>query len=453
MSIIEPIKVMLLDDLDRLSDISTFRTGRSRKIRLSTKSLFVDGSPVALDVFTSDCVVRPTAAEHTNVVVIPYNAGTGITYATQEAAKRRVARALPDTAVLFCGLHLDAPHATKDHNSSMFSAWYKQLQGRTATHTASRSALFEEIARMGLKSKRRQLDVLAPSRHVMYNLSATAQTDEDTSGTPSEQEAQPCADDSRSTVAPVAVVDISPQLLPVEMVHCIMSHCDDTWTVCQSALVCREWREAAEERFENLLANQAPASRGGFQRAFLRWKYARNDMGSAIKFNNAGYVFETLETSPATLQQKDRNGLTWLHIAAQYNRLAIIRKLIALGLDVNCTSQDTLYTPLHEACLFGFTEVAEALLAAGASVHSKNDSGMTALHLAAASGVLPLVELLLKHGAKARALSSSGRTAGDLARQKCHMEIAKLLPHAGPVRPPIDVFEYDYGPERGCKCM
>lgn len=117
-----------------------------------------------------------------------------------------------------------------------------------------------------------------------------------------------------------------------------------------------------------------------------------------------------------------------LHSAAFMGKHEVIEVLLANGADVNAKNPTNGYTPLHQAvsAIFDYpgpkdgsipsmdpviaenkNKFAKILVARGADVHAKSQSGETPLHLA---GSRALVELLLAHGAKIEAQNKGGGT-------------------------------------------
>ena len=71
-----------------------------------------------------------------------------------------------------------------------------------------------------------------------------------------------------------------------------------------------------------------------------------------------------------------------LHDAARDGNLDEVNRLIANGADVNAKEDKygVVWTPLHFACNHGHEDVVKALLAVGADVNAKDDDGKTLLH-------------------------------------------------------------------------
>lgn len=88
-------------------------------------------------------------------------------------------------------------------------------------------------------------------------------------------------------------------------------------------------------------------------------------------------------------------GLTALHRAVTVpvpNALAMVRRLIALGADVNAVNEEG-ETPLH-GCCYGSTnvEAARALLEAGADVDARDQAGETPLFYVKSAEIVALLE-------------------------------------------------------------
>jgi ankyrin repeat protein len=95
--------------------------------------------------------------------------------------------------------------------------------------------------------------------------------------------------------------------------------------------------------------------------------------------------------------------------AARGDRAAVVA-LIKQGVDVNAKGVDGA-TPLHRAVHADRLDVAEALLAAGASATSGDRYGITPLYLACLNGNARMVQRLLDAGADPNAVDPAGETA------------------------------------------
>ncbi|CAO2837377.1 unnamed protein product [Amaranthus hypochondriacus] len=78
-----------------------------------------------------------------------------------------------------------------------------------------------------------------------------------------------------------------------------------------------------------------------------------------------------LESAGVSLDSKDSQGRTALHMAAANGHHGIIEYLISKAVDLNSLNQEK-NTPLHWACLNGHVEVVRTLILAGANVSILN---------------------------------------------------------------------------------
>ena len=120
------------------------------------------------------------------------------------------------------------------------------------------------------------------------------------------------------------------------------------------------------------------------------------------------------------------HGETPLHLAACYNRMNIVKFLLAKKADVN-TRDDEGMTPLYVAALAGHKDVAELLLANGADVNSKGNDGETPLHAAARNGRSDMVKLLLENKAILNARDNQGNTPLHDAAKSFRTDAVALL--------------------------
>jgi ankyrin repeat protein len=100
-----------------------------------------------------------------------------------------------------------------------------------------------------------------------------------------------------------------------------------------------------------------------------------------------------------------------IHTATLLGDLDAIKQHIAAGSNLDEGEPTLGSTPLISAAVFGKTEIARALIEAGADVNIKNNEGSTALHSAAFLCRMEIVEMLLANGVDKEQLNNYGSTA------------------------------------------
>jgi uncharacterized protein len=88
-----------------------------------------------------------------------------------------------------------------------------------------------------------------------------------------------------------------------------------------------------------------------------------------------------------------------IHTAVVTNNLEVVRQHIAAGSDINVKDPFGGSSPLISSAVFGKTEIAKALIDAGANLNLKNNDGSTALHTSAFFCRPEIVKMLLAKGA------------------------------------------------------
>lgn len=99
------------------------------------------------------------------------------------------------------------------------------------------------------------------------------------------------------------------------------------------------------------------------------------------------------------------------HEAALTGNLEVVRQHIIAGSNINEKDPNGGGSPLSTAAAFGKTEVALALIDAGAEINFVKDDGATPLHIAAFFCHTEIVKLLLKNGADKNIKNKEGLTA------------------------------------------
>lgn len=92
------------------------------------------------------------------------------------------------------------------------------------------------------------------------------------------------------------------------------------------------------------------------------------------------------------------DGMTGLHWAASRNDTELARALLYAGATVRAATRLGGYAPLHLASRAGHAEVAEVLLEAGADANRYTSTGATAMHFAAEADATGVIEALAARG-------------------------------------------------------
>ncbi|HAB90484.1 MAG TPA: hypothetical protein DCF84_08095 [Bacteroidetes bacterium] len=120
-------------------------------------------------------------------------------------------------------------------------------------------------------------------------------------------------------------------------------------------------------------------------------------------------VLPTIEDVDAT----DERGSTALILAAYYNRLYMLDKLLYAAADPNIGG--AMGNPIHGAAYKGSTEIVKHLVYHGASLDVTDSQGSTPLHYAVLGSNCELVEFLLARGGRYDIDDKSNMTAREYA--------------------------------------
>ena len=103
-----------------------------------------------------------------------------------------------------------------------------------------------------------------------------------------------------------------------------------------------------------------------------------SSLDQAVHYKNINEVRRHLNEG-ANVNQKDENGQTPLHYAAQRGYTEVARTLIERGAQVNSKDKNG-RTPLHDASEISYTPMIDLLIAKGAEIQSRDKDGRVALH-------------------------------------------------------------------------
>ena len=123
-----------------------------------------------------------------------------------------------------------------------------------------------------------------------------------------------------------------------------------------------------------------------------------------------------LESGPDVLATRTPEGFTPLHLAAFFGGGAVVRLLLAAGVDADADQDNPARVrPLHSAVAARDHDAARALLEAGADPNCVQQGGFTPLLAAAHHDDAEMAELLLRHGASRTLAADDGRDPAAMA--------------------------------------
>lgn len=103
-----------------------------------------------------------------------------------------------------------------------------------------------------------------------------------------------------------------------------------------------------------------------------------------------------------------------IHTAVISGDLEAVKQHIEAGTDINVKEPFGGSTPLTSAATFGKTDIAKALIDAGADLSLKNNDGSTALHVAAFFCRVEIVQQLIDANADKTLLNNYGATPREI---------------------------------------
>lgn len=148
-------------------------------------------------------------------------------------------------------------------------------------------------------------------------------------------------------------------------------------------------------------------------------------------------VFELLLEHGASPDIKDRKGWTALHGASYRGRVEMAQQLLMLPQMqalVNAPAGKG-NTPLHLACRQGHSQVAQMLVAAGATLHAQTKGSATPMYGAIAGRHAATVGVLLAAGAHPAAAIKGSQTGLHIAAQHGLLDVLKQLLAAMAAKP------------------
>ncbi len=163
-------------------------------------------------------------------------------------------------------------------------------------------------------------------------------------------------------------------------------------------------------------------------RDLLRASLPSLDIFEAVAAGDEARALELLAAQPALAHAWSSDGFTPLHLAAYFARGAVAERLLMMGADVAAESRNPMrVTPLHSAVSSRSLDLCRLLLERGAPPDAGQHHGWTALMSAGMLGDGELADLLLAHGATLAPRDDKGQTAADIAAEKGHDALAARL--------------------------
>ncbi|XP_041453880.1 tonsoku-like protein isoform X1 [Lytechinus variegatus] len=139
---------------------------------------------------------------------------------------------------------------------------------------------------------------------------------------------------------------------------------------------------------------------------------SESDSGSDEEYDRPSASERVRRNKFSKLNEK---GESLLHRACIAGNLKQVKKLIEQGHPLNPRDYCG-WTPLHEACNYGYSDIVDILLTSGADINDRGGDrceGVTPLHDAVNCGNWPVARLLIERGANTDARDDSGKTPLD----------------------------------------
>lgn len=114
----------------------------------------------------------------------------------------------------------------------------------------------------------------------------------------------------------------------------------------------------------------------------------------ALRYHCDEDVLNLLIDSGTDLMHIDNEGVSVFDVAVTYNNLPIIEHLINAGFDVHTATRNSGFTPLMGAVCYGRVEVIKKLLAMGVDLDARDSHGLSALDFARKMHKKTILELL-----------------------------------------------------------
>jgi ankyrin repeat protein len=162
------------------------------------------------------------------------------------------------------------------------------------------------------------------------------------------------------------------------------------------------------------------------------WQFRGFPLHAAALADDSARISE-LVASGFEVDYRDRYGKTPLMVAAAFGNVDAVRRLLALGADIEAGDTVTGARALHHAARMGHAGLpaARVLAAAGADVNAGAFLGETPLHLAASYGHVGMIAFLADSGASLETRDNEGVRPLEAARRLGRMVAVETLLRLG----------------------
>ena len=186
--------------------------------------------------------------------------------------------------------------------------------------------------------------------------------------------------------------------------------------------VLKELRRTRTEEVAAYLAGDGGDGDGGWEPV---WTAAIDGQHEVVEW----LVGEVGAAAGSTNLKNDETSA--IFVAAENGHLKVVQVLTKARADMDKARKVDGQTPLIAAVSYGYNEVAQCLIEAGARMDKGDDDGDVPLILASQEGRTDAVVMLVEAGAKVNQANDKGATALIMAADEGHLDVATVLIEAG----------------------
>jgi ankyrin repeat protein len=141
---------------------------------------------------------------------------------------------------------------------------------------------------------------------------------------------------------------------------------------------------------------------------------------------NLDYIKNIISENPGRINEKDKDGNSFLHLAVRAGNADIVKFLVSKGADANIKDNYG-QTPLQLAAYSDNAEIVIQLVSNGAEINIKNSIGKTPLHEAVYHDQFQIVKYLISQGAEINTKDMRSKSPLHDAASDNKIEISKYL--------------------------